>query len=194
MVEGYWDYVNNAGGDLSPHRFAFTQIVCVSETDAQAEKDYAEGVEYFYRFGNLVARRPHGSRLSEPPIDGARGRAGEAGASVSERGNNVQAAAAAPSEMTYRDYVERGHVIAGSPATVRQKLEELVKTLRIGQLICCMQVGNLNEELTNKNTSLFATEVMPHLRGIWSNYPDHWTPARAAVGASRGPERGQSLA
>ena len=56
VVEGYWDYVN-AGGDLGPHRFAFTQIVCVSETDAQAEKDYAEGVEYFYRFGNLVARR-----------------------------------------------------------------------------------------------------------------------------------------
>src|SRR6185312_5487395 len=56
VVDGYWDFVDGAGGDMNPHRFAFTQIICVSETDQLAEKEYAEGVEYFYRFGNKVPR------------------------------------------------------------------------------------------------------------------------------------------
>ena len=57
VVDGYWQYVNSQDGDMNPNRFAFTQIVCVSETDAQAEADYKEGVEYFYRFGQRVPRR-----------------------------------------------------------------------------------------------------------------------------------------
>jgi len=39
------------GRDLNPYRMAFLQLVGVSETDAQAEKDYAKRVEYFYHKG-----------------------------------------------------------------------------------------------------------------------------------------------
>ena len=86
--------------------------------------------------------------------------------------------------MTFRDYVEGGNVIAGSPETVAGKIRELVKELRIGQLITMMQTGNMSEELTNKNTYLFATEVMPKIRDIWSEYPDYWTPQKQQAAAA----------
>ena len=78
-------------------------------------------------------------------------------------------------------------MIAGSPATVRERLREVATELRIGQLIATLQMGNLSEEQTKRNTYLFATEVMPHLRDLWSEWPDNWTPARpVAVGAAAG--------
>ena len=38
------------------------------------------------------------------------------------------------------------------------------------------QFGDMPRELAFKNTELFATEVMPHLRDMWSEYEDHWWP------------------
>ncbi len=48
IVDGFWDYVDKRGGETNPNRMAFTQICCVAETDAQAERDYYEAVKYFY--------------------------------------------------------------------------------------------------------------------------------------------------
>jgi alkanesulfonate monooxygenase SsuD/methylene tetrahydromethanopterin reductase-like flavin-dependent oxidoreductase (luciferase family) len=31
---------------------------------------------------------------------------------------------------------ERGYIVAGSPETVRQRMEELIKGLRVGNIIC----------------------------------------------------------
>jgi hypothetical protein len=39
--------------------------------------------------------------------------------------------------------------------------------LRIGQLITCMHVGNLPEEVAAQNNYLFATAVIPKLRHVW---------------------------
>lgn len=186
VVDTYWEYVDSANGNMNPNRLAFTQIICVSETDAAAEQEYKEAVEYFYRFAQRVPRRfatAPGYQSSRSMLHNAE--LTRRGARVSERGNDLQLARTG--QLAFKDYVDNGFVIAGSPATVRQKLEELVKTLRIGQLITMLQVGNMNQEQTNKNTHLFATEVMPYLRDIWSEYEDRWTPqgrlAAQAVGA-----------
>ena len=37
-------------------------------------------------------------------------------------------------------------------------------------------MGNLSEEQANKNTYLMATEVIPYLKDIWSDWEDRWTP------------------
>ena len=48
-----------------------------------------------------------------------------------------------------------------------------------------LQVGNMTREQTNKNSYLFATEVMPYVRDLWSEYEDQWTPrGRLAAGAA----------
>ena len=169
LVDSYWEYVDRAGGDMNPNRMAFTQIVCVSETDAKAEEEYGEAVQYFYRNTNRVA----------PAFTAAPGYRTEASMRwelemAAKRG--IDRTRAARGELTWKDYVDGGFVIAGSPATVRDRLREVVKTLRVGQLIATPHMGNLSEDQAKKNSYLFATEVIPHLRDIWSEYPDLWTP------------------
>jgi hypothetical protein len=59
---------------------------------------------------------------------------------------------------------------------VRERLRELATELRVGQLIPTLHMGNLPEEVAAKNTALFGREVIPYLRDLWADQPDHWTP------------------
>src|SRR5439155_19613900 len=77
---------------------------------------------------------------------------------------------------SWKELVEQRYIVAGSPATVRQQLEELARSLRVGHLAIGGHIGSSPIELTNRSTYLLATEVMPHLRPIWSEYEDHWSP------------------
>jgi hypothetical protein len=43
-----------------------------------------------------------------------------------------------------------------------------------------MQLGSMPPELVRKSTSLFATEVMPYMRDLWSGFEDKWSPKRMA--------------
>ena len=64
-----------------------------------------------------------------------------------------------------RDDIERGaYAIVGSPATVRQKIAEYAKVLGVGNLLGLFQLGTLPADLTRKNMTTFAREVMPGLR------------------------------
>ena len=70
-------------------------------------------------------------------------------------------------------------MIAGSPATVRQQLLECIRSLRVGHLMVLLQIGSMPRELTLQNTTLFAREVMPHVRDLWSGYKNRWWPSGA---------------
>ena len=50
------------------------------------------------------------------------------------------------------------------------QLEELIKTLRVGNIICGIHVGDMPPDKTRHSTELFARNVMPHLKGIWKDY------------------------
>jgi alkanesulfonate monooxygenase SsuD/methylene tetrahydromethanopterin reductase-like flavin-dependent oxidoreductase (luciferase family) len=94
-----------------------------------------------------------------------------------------------PKDLRYRDFVEKGYVIAGSPATVRERLqEEVIRGLRVGNLMLLVQIGSMPHELTLKNITLLAGEVLPHLREIWDDegWVNHWWP-RALRGAAPAP-------
>ena len=78
--------------------------------------------------------------------------------------------------FTWKDYIDNGSVIAGSPATVRDRMREAIESLRVGHMMVLCQFGDMPREITLKNTELFATEVMPHLRDLWSDYEDRWWP------------------
>jgi hypothetical protein len=56
-------------------------------------------------------------------------------------------------------------VVAGSPATVRERLASYSRELGVGNLIAMLQVATLPADLTEKNLRLFASDVMPYLRG-----------------------------
>ncbi len=60
--------------------------------------------------------------------------------------------------------MEKGMFICGSPATVREKLEQYQKEIGFGHLLTLLQFGTLPAELTRKNMEIYAKEVIPHLR------------------------------
>ncbi|MGR3574205.1 MAG: hypothetical protein ACU0CF_05630, partial [Sagittula sp.] len=84
-------------------------------------------------------------------------------------------------EMDFWDYDKYGFIVAGTPDTVRERIRDLAKDLRIGQLIGCLHMGDLDEETASMNTTLFARDVIPHLRDLWADYDDRWTPAGLAA-------------
>ena len=52
----------------------------------------------------------------------------------------------------------------GSPETVADQLIENLRRLGTGNLLGLFQLGTLPHDLTKKNLSLFAEQVMPRLR------------------------------
>ena len=162
VMEGFWEEVARQGKEANPYRAGFLQFVAVSESDAQAERDYAEHAEYFYNRCLHVypgfADAP-GYRTMRTLRAGL--------SSQFER-------KAFTGELKWKDFVEQGFIIAGSPESVRQQLEEAAKALHVGQMMLLLQFGSMPPELVRKNTELFAREVLPHVRKLWSEYEDHW--------------------
>jgi hypothetical protein len=69
-------------------------------------------------------------------------------------------------------------VICGSPTTVRDRITEFARDFRIGNLHAMLQFGSMPHELAKDNISLFAEQVMPHLKNIWTGqgWQHHWWP------------------
>jgi alkanesulfonate monooxygenase SsuD/methylene tetrahydromethanopterin reductase-like flavin-dependent oxidoreductase (luciferase family) len=169
MMDGYWEVVERKGLERNPYRAGFLQLVAVSETDAQAEADYARHVEYFYHKCLHVP-----AQWFAPPGN-------QDYRSLLAANRNPVRRAENPKTLRYRDFVDKGYVIAGSPATVRERLiEEVVKGLHVGNLMLLVQIGSMPHELTLKNIDLLASEVLPALREIWDDegWENHWWPAR----------------
>lgn len=172
MMDGFWEFAGQAGLDANPHRAGFAQLVVVSETDAQAEKDYAAHIRYFF------------DKCMHIPVQyvGTPGHQDYASLAKAWRsGTQMKMIETIESfkKFRYRDFVDRDIVIAGSPATVRDKLADAVRNLRVGNLMVLMHIGSMDHELTKKNIRLFATEVLPALSPIWEGeWENHWWPRK----------------
>jgi len=160
LMEGYWQRIAEMGADDSPYRATFAQIICVAETDAEAERLYGPHVSYFFNrclhvfpgFADAPGYRTVKTIQSEFLSQLARPSLAEG------------------SKLSWGELIERGYIVAGSPETVRQRMEELIKTLRVGNIICGIHVGDMPPEKTRYSTELFAKKVMPQLKGIWKDY------------------------
>jgi alkanesulfonate monooxygenase SsuD/methylene tetrahydromethanopterin reductase-like flavin-dependent oxidoreductase (luciferase family) len=173
-MDGFWEAIARLGVDDNPYRAGFLQLVGLSETDAQAEKDYLPHVHYFYQKCLNVwegfAEAP-GYRTVRTLQAGSRPQVGLAARQIRQA-------------LTWKDYVEQGYIIAGSPATVREALRDCIETLRVGHLMVLLQIGSMPKDLTLKNIELFGREVLPHMRDLWAGYKDRWWPSGAAQALS----------
>jgi alkanesulfonate monooxygenase SsuD/methylene tetrahydromethanopterin reductase-like flavin-dependent oxidoreductase (luciferase family) len=160
LMENYWERVGEMGADDSPYRATFAQIICVAETDAEAERLYAPHVSYF--FNRCLHVFPG---FADPPGYRSIKTIQSEFLQQMVRPNLGQAAS-----LSWGELIERGYIVAGSPETVRQRIEELIKTLRVGNIICGIHVGDMPPEKTRHSTELFATKVMPRLRSFWPEY------------------------
>jgi alkanesulfonate monooxygenase SsuD/methylene tetrahydromethanopterin reductase-like flavin-dependent oxidoreductase (luciferase family) len=162
LLDGYWERVAARDKDESPNRAAFAQVICVADTDAEAERLYAEHILYFYNrclhvFPGFAD--PPGYRTINTIKAGAMSQL-------------TQAAMRSFENLSWKSLVEGGHVIAGSPATVRDRMVDMIKGLRVGHVFCLLHTGNQPDWKTRLSTELFATKVMPHLRNLWPEYED----------------------
>jgi hypothetical protein len=77
--------------------------------------------------------------------------------------------------------IERGIMICGSPDTVRRRITESHGIMGFQEFICMLQFGTLPGHLTEKNIRLFASEVMPAIKGLTDkNYRGFELPKVAA--------------
>ena len=162
LLDGFWERVAAAGKDESPGRAGFAQIICVADTDEQAEELYAEHILYFY---NRCLHVFPG--FSDPP--------GYRTIKTIQAGKMNQLRASAQrrfQELTWKDLVDGGMVIAGSPDTVRERTEHMIKTLRLGMVFGLFHMGNMPDWKTRRSSQLFAEKVMPQLRDLWPEYKD----------------------
>jgi alkanesulfonate monooxygenase SsuD/methylene tetrahydromethanopterin reductase-like flavin-dependent oxidoreductase (luciferase family) len=164
LLDGYWERVAERGKDDSPNRAAFAQTICVADTDEEAERLYSEHILYFY---NRCLHVYPG--FADPP--------GYRTINTIKAGALSQLTQGALlTKLTWKDLVEGGHVIAGSPATVRDRMVDMIKGLRIGHVFCLLHTGNQPDWKTRYSSELFATKVMPYLRDLWPDYEadDRW--------------------
>jgi alkanesulfonate monooxygenase SsuD/methylene tetrahydromethanopterin reductase-like flavin-dependent oxidoreductase (luciferase family) len=167
-MRGYWDHLEKMGADDNPYRAGFLQFVGVADSDAEAYRIYKEPAEYFY----------HRCLRLYPGFADVPGYASEA--TMRARVESMVSRASKSSQggqITWDEMIEQGYVIIGGPDTVRDKLEEVARSLRVGHLMVLLHFGNMRPEVVEQNTDLFAQKVIPGLRDVFGEYEDKWWPA-----------------
>jgi alkanesulfonate monooxygenase SsuD/methylene tetrahydromethanopterin reductase-like flavin-dependent oxidoreductase (luciferase family) len=158
LLAGYWERVAERNADSSPFRAGFAQTICVADTDEDAERLYSKHVSYFYNrclhvypgFADAPGYRTiktiqKGVLSQYAPLSGFQ-------------------------DLTWKDLVEGGHIIAGSPETVRQRMEDLIEGLHVGHIFCLLHVGDMPADKCMHSTKLFAEKVMPKLRSRFADF------------------------
>ena len=170
-MDGFWEFVAGSGRDQNPYRAGFLQLVVVSETDAKAEEEYYQHIRYFYDKCLHIAPEfaaPPGHQDYKSLANTVRKQLGQARAMREQLPN-----------WKFKDFVENGFVIGGSPATVRDMLREAIQDLNVGNLMLLLHIGSMPHELTLKNIVLCAREVLPHPTDIWDdNWENRWWPQK----------------
>lgn len=177
LMDGFWRTVEHEGLDDNPYRAGFAQVVVVADTDAEAERIYMPHIRDFFDKAMYVA--PHHAFIpgyfKKASLQSFLTKPGQSK-------KNAPFGVPAGRDMTWKQHVEQeAMVIGGSPSTVADKLTEAVKSLRVGHLMVILQLATMTREDTERNTRLFAEQVLPKIRHIWDDqgYVDHWWPKGA---------------
>ncbi len=160
LMDGYWDRASARGEEDTPYRAGFAQTICVADSDAEAEKLFSEHVSYFYN------RCLH----IYPGFADAPGYRTVRTLKAGAMSQVTPEAIGRVTSLSWKELVEGGYVITGSPSTVVDQMKDLIRGLRVGHIFCLMHVGNMPNEKCRHSTRLFAEQVMPKLRDMWPGY------------------------
>ncbi|HTN77019.1 MAG TPA: LLM class flavin-dependent oxidoreductase, partial [Pirellulaceae bacterium] len=148
--QSFRDACEKYGYTADPEQLGWLCPIYVAESDEQAWAEYEQHLFYFAKqlLKGLVVLPPgYTSPRSIAGINKALGQF--------------------LSTVQTREEIERGaYAIVGSPQTVQRKLTEYIQRLGVGNLLGLFQLGTLPAELTKKNMTLFAQEVLPGLRKV----------------------------
>src|SRR2546429_6828179 len=146
MMDDYWYRLAARGLEPYPYAGAFFQQVCISDTDASCEREWWPHVDYFF---NKCLHLYPGTSSAPGYVSEASMRAGivaQVGNTSLNMGQN----------KSWKELVEQRYIVAGSPATVRQQLEELARSLRGGPPPPGRPIGSPPLHPTHRPPPLFA--------------------------------------
>jgi len=155
VMKGHYDLLREyaateLGYAVPPSQLGWPVLVYVAETDERARAEFEPHFWYLAKKGLRMPREfmfppGHTSVESLTRVTGPKRKFVTALQSWSE--------------------VEEGmYAVVGSPATVHDRMREVLKQTGCGIVQGIFQVGSLPHELAMKNMTLFAHEVMPALR------------------------------
>jgi alkanesulfonate monooxygenase SsuD/methylene tetrahydromethanopterin reductase-like flavin-dependent oxidoreductase (luciferase family) len=138
------------GWDVPPSHVGWPALIHVAETDARAREEIEPAFWYLAKKGLRLPREymfppGHTSVESLTRVAGPK-----------RKYMNTLS--------TWDEVDEGGYVLYGSPATVRDRMQECIGKARCGIVNCIFQIGNLPPPATMRSMELFASEVMPALR------------------------------
>lgn len=178
IIRGFWNEMKELGREPNPYQTGIVQYVGVAETREEALDLYAGPAHYF--FNNCLHTHP---RWAQPP-----GYVTEATArrkimsQVKEAARRTQLTTNALDELrgqTFKDMVEKGFVIVGSPDEVADQLREIAISQNVGNLLLMAQFGNMDSDLARYNMELIGKRVKPQIEGIFANEWEHrWWPQK----------------
>jgi alkanesulfonate monooxygenase SsuD/methylene tetrahydromethanopterin reductase-like flavin-dependent oxidoreductase (luciferase family) len=138
------------GYEADPEQLGWLCPIYVAETDAKAWEEYEK---HFMFFAKKLLK---GLVVFPPGYTSARSLVGIHQA-LKKFLINIE---------TRKEIEDGAYAIVGSPATVRDKLKHYAQKLGVGNLLGLFQLGTLPADLTKKNLTLFAQEVMPALQKL----------------------------
>lgn len=179
VMDRFWDRAAARGKDANPYRASFLQLVGVAQTDTEAEVAFAPHLEYFYH--KLLHQPPN--YIAPPGYLDYRSLVNLFTSGMVEYMDLTKDL----KPLTAKDMIGRGFAVVGSPATVRDQLEQMARRLNIGHLMVVLQFGSMPHELALQNIELFGREVLPHLQKLWQDegWENPWWPKRLATTPER---------
>ncbi len=166
IMDGFWQRMEEREKEPNPHQAGFFQVMCIANSMEEAKRLYAPHVEYFYQ------RCLH----IYPGFADAPGYRTNRTVKAGIKSMMELAAKGAPPQMDFDALVKAGYVVAGNPDDVAEQLDRLADDLRVGHLMCGLQMGSMPREEVMYNTQLFAEKVAPKIRGKFSEFEDKWSP------------------
>jgi alkanesulfonate monooxygenase SsuD/methylene tetrahydromethanopterin reductase-like flavin-dependent oxidoreductase (luciferase family) len=149
-MQMYKDVARENGYEATPDQLGWSVPVYVAETDEQAREEARPHAEAFV---NKFLKKPMEMLLPPGYL------------TLSSMKGVMQAKAGLATDRTLEDLLASGAFIAGSPATVREKLIDAQREIGFGNLLLTIQFGTLPHDLTMRNIELLGKYVVPQLKG-----------------------------
>ena len=172
VMDGFWAKADEMGVERNPYQAGFMQLVVTADSEQECEERYGAHAEYF--FNKMLHVYPGFDAPGYRTLDSIR--AGLESDPIILPGLESGRSGGYESNATWKDLNETGNIISGTPEQVTEKLEQVVKDLFVGHLLLLCQIGSMPHDLAMYNIERVATDVLPNLRHLHSEYEDHWWP------------------
>ncbi|MHA6794029.1 LLM class flavin-dependent oxidoreductase [Pseudonocardia bannensis] len=172
VMDRFWDRASAKDKDSNPYRASMLQLVGVAETDEQAHELYAPHIEHFYHKALHLPLH----YLAPPGYSDYKSLVNLFSSGMLKYMDYTVDL----KPLKAKDMADEGFVVLGSPATVREQLEHMVRRLNVGHLMVVLQFGSMPHQQAMDNIEMFGREVLPHLQTIWQDdgWENPWWPKR----------------